>query len=280
MRETSPSRRRVLQTIGGGAVDWVVGSGAAEASELPIKTSGLEHIGMQVPDQEAAAKFYGRIFDPQLFQERDPPPRFYVKIGISYIAFGGLPAGVTAARTDHFCAVGLDYKGQEMRKSLDEAGVPMTGQGALGMAADPDGLRLQFLGAPAGLARTIIPSSRISQDEPAIQAIGFDHILLVVTDLEKSAAHYRKIFGMEVSRTRKPERIWFAAAKTRLSLESVAAGKMPGVDHVSIRVAGFDKRAVTDKLKKLGVEIAASNDEDLLRFKDLNGLLMELKSGV
>jgi hypothetical protein len=54
---------------------------------------------------------------------------------------------------------------------------------------------------------------------------------------------------------------------------------MPSVDHISIKVAGFDKRAVTEKLKKLGVEIAPSNDEDLLRFKDLNGLLMELKSG-
>jgi catechol 2,3-dioxygenase-like lactoylglutathione lyase family enzyme len=272
------TRRQTLQFLGTGGAAWIAGS-VAQASELPIKTSGLEHIGMQVPDQEATAKFYGRIFDPQLFQERDPPPRFYVKIGISYIAFGGLPAGVTTPRIDHFCAVGLDYKGQEMRKSLDEAGVPMTGQGGLGMASDPDGLRLQFLGAPAGLARTIIPSSRISQDEPAIQAIGFDHIMLAVSDLEKSAVHYRKIFGMEAGRTRKPERIWFGVAKTRLGLESVAPGKMPSVDHISIRVAGFDKRAVTDRLKKLGVEIAPSNDEDLLRFKDLNGLLMELKSG-
>jgi catechol 2,3-dioxygenase-like lactoylglutathione lyase family enzyme len=268
--------------LGAGATAWIMGS-VAQASELPIKTSGLEHIGMQVPDQEAAAKFYGRIFDPQLFQERDPPPRYYVKIGISYIAFGGLPANatppVTSARIDHFCAVGLDYKGQEMRKSLDEAGVPMTGQGGLGMAADPDGLRLQFLGAPAGLARTIIPSSRISQDEPAVQAIGFDHIMLAVSDLEKSAAHYRKIFGMEVSKTKKPDRIWFAVAKTRLGLETVATGKMPSVDHIGIKVAGLDKRIVTEKLKALGAEIAPSNDEGLLRFKDLNGLTMELKSG-
>ena len=147
------------------------------------------------------------------------------------------------------------------------------------MAADPDGLRLQFLGAPAGLARTIIPSSRISQDEPAVQAIGFDHIMLAVTDLEKSAAHYRKIFGMEVSRTKKPERIWFEAAKTRLGLETVAAGKMPSVDHICIKVAGLDKRIATEKLKALGAEVAPSNDENLLRFKDLNGLVMELKAG-
>jgi catechol 2,3-dioxygenase-like lactoylglutathione lyase family enzyme len=272
------TRRQALHMLGAGGLALLV-RGVAQSSELPIKTSGLEHIGMQVPDQEATAKFYGRVFDPQLFQEKDPPPRFYVKIGISYIAFGGLPANVTSARIDHFCAVGLDYKGQEMRKSLDEAGVPMTGQGALGMAADPDGLRLQFLGAPAGLARTIIPSSRISQDEPAVQAIGFEHIMLAVTDLEKSAAHYRKIFGMEVARTKKPDRIWFAAAKTRLGLETVAAGKMPSVDHICIKVAGFDRKSVAEKLQKFGAESAPSNDENLLRFKDLNGLVMELKSG-
>ena len=148
MNTNQYTRRRALQDtlklFGAGGAAWIASS-VMQGSELPIKTSGLEHIGMQVPDQEAAAKFYGRIFDPQLFQERDPPPRFYVKIGISYIAFGGLPAGVTTPRIDHFCAVGLDYKGQEMRKSLDEAGVPMTGQGALGMAADPDGLPVDTL---------------------------------------------------------------------------------------------------------------------------------------
>ena len=54
---------------------------------------------------------------------------------------------------------------------------------------------------------------------------------------------------------------------------------MPSVDDVCIKVAGFDRKAVTDKLQKLGAGTAPSNDEDLLRFKDLNGLVMELKSG-
>src|SRR5580693_2060843 len=100
MQTNGYTRRHVLQDTlrlcGAGAGAWIA-SGLTQGSELPIKTSGLEHLGMQVPDQEASAKFYGRIFDPQLFQEKDPPPRFYVKIGISYIAFGGLPANVASA---------------------------------------------------------------------------------------------------------------------------------------------------------------------------------------
>ena len=270
------SRREILQVLGACAAPWFA-SRIARAADLPLATSGLEHIGMTVPDQEETARFYGRIFDPQLFQERDPPPRFYVRTGVSYIAFGG--GTEMPPRIDHFCALVENYKPQEMRKSLEDAGVPMVGRGPGGMAADPDGIRLQLLGVPGGLARTIIPSSRISQEEPAVEAIGFDHIVLAVSDVEKSAAYYRKFFGMEVARSRKPERVWFQAARTRLGLETAPEGRMPGVDHVCIKVAGFERKAVTEKLKKLGAEIAPSNDEALLRFKDPHGLVIELKAG-
>ena len=266
----------MLQFLGAGAVSWI-GARQAHAADLLLNTTGLEHIGMTVPDQEATAKFYGRIFDPQLFQERDPPPRFYVRTGISYIAFGG-STDITA-KIDHFCALVQDYKPQEMRKSLEEAGIPIAGRGPFGMPSDPDGLRLQLLGVPGGLARTIIPSARISQEEPAVQAIGFDHIVLSVSDLEKSAAYYRKFFGMEASRTKKPERVWFTAAKTKLGLEVAAGGTMPHIDRVSVKVAGFDRRVVSERLKKLNVEVVPSDDKEAVRFKDPNGLVMELKAG-
>jgi catechol 2,3-dioxygenase-like lactoylglutathione lyase family enzyme len=270
----------MLTYIGAGAAA-LLGAKGAQAAELPLNTSGLEHIGMMVPDQEAAAKFYGMIFDPQLFQERDPPPRFYAKIGISYIAFGGIAANAPnpEPRIDHFCALVEDYKAQEMRKALDEAGITLAA-GPGGMIPDPDGVRLQLLGVPGGLARTIIPNRRISQDEPAVQAIGFDHIVLAVSNVEKSAAFYRKFFAMEASRNKKPESVSFAAAKTRLTLESVASGKMPGVDRIAIKVAGFDRRVVTEKLKKLGADVVVSNEKDAVRFKDPNGFVMELKAAV
>jgi catechol 2,3-dioxygenase-like lactoylglutathione lyase family enzyme len=270
-----PNRRDALAWLGAGAAGLLAPRNTS-AALLPLDTTGLEHIGMTVPDQEATARFYGQIFDPQLFQERDPPPRFYVRTGISYIAFGG--GTDMPARIDHFCALVQNYNGQEMRKTLEDAGIPVAGRGPLGMPADPDGLRLQLLGVPGGLARTIIPSSRISQDEPAVEAIGFDHIVLAVSDLEKSAAYYRRFFGMETSRTKKPERIWFTVARTRLGLE-MAEGKMPRIDRVAIKVAGYDRRVVSERLKKLNVEIVPSDDKDSVRFKDLNGLVMELKAG-
>jgi hypothetical protein len=38
----------------------------AQGSQLPLKTSGLEHEGFTVPDPQKSAAFYGRIFDPQI----------------------------------------------------------------------------------------------------------------------------------------------------------------------------------------------------------------------
>jgi catechol 2,3-dioxygenase-like lactoylglutathione lyase family enzyme len=260
--------------LGAGAATLLTAANAAaDSSPLPIDTSGLEHIGITVPDPEASAKFYGRIFDPQLFQEKDPPPRFYVRFGTAYAAFGGTAAATP--KIDHFCALVNSYKPQDMRKAVEEAGITM-GAGPVGMPTDADGLRLQLLGVPGGLAKTIIPAYRVNQDDAAIQAIGLDHVMLHVTDLERSVAYYRKFFGMEASRTKNPTRIWFTAAKTRLGLEQVAANEGPSVHHICIRIAGRlqDKTA---KLTALGAEILPASDEKLLRFRDPNGLIMELK---
>jgi hypothetical protein len=94
--------------------------------------------------------------------------------------------------------------------------------------------------------------------------------------LEKSSIFYRRFFGQEVSRTKNPRRIWFAAARTKLGLEEAGEGKTPHVEHFSVRVAGFNRGAVANKLKKYGVKIAEPSDEKLLRFRDSDGILVEL----
>src|SRR5438876_12208923 len=115
--ENSMSRRDALLLLGALAIP--AGAGAvAQDSGLPLKTPGLEHIGYTVPNPEETAKFYGRIFNPQLFRERDAPPRYYVTAGTAYIAFGG--NANAAPRIDHFCALVQDYKAQDMRETLEE----------------------------------------------------------------------------------------------------------------------------------------------------------------
>jgi catechol 2,3-dioxygenase-like lactoylglutathione lyase family enzyme len=272
MQRDRTSRRQALQRLGACAIP-LLARGIARADDLPLHTTGIEHFGFTVPDPEAAAKFYGGLFDGQLFQEKDPPPRFYVKLGTGYVAFGGNPTATPSI--DHFCALVENYQPQEMRKNLEAAGVTMS-PGPFGMALDPDGLRLQFLRVPGGLAKTIIPAYRLSQDDALFEAIAPDHVMLHVSDLDRSVEHYKKIFGTEVSRTKKPERVWFGAARTKLGLELASSGEKPTIHHICVRVAGFEKKSAMEKLKRHGLEAMVS-DEGLVRFRDPNGFVMELK---
>jgi catechol 2,3-dioxygenase-like lactoylglutathione lyase family enzyme len=267
------SRRSALSGLGGGLA-WAFAASAQPASpQLPLRNTGLEHFGLTVPDSEAAARFYGRIFDTQLFKEKDPPPRFYVRLGISYLAFG--QRAETPAFIDHFCALTEGYGRGEARKAMEDAGITF-GSGPLGMAADPDGLRFQLLGVPGGLAGTIVPGPRISQEEPLFQAIATDHAVLHVSNLEASAAHYKKIFGPELPRTKKPDRVWFQLAHTRLGLEQAASGEKPSIHHISVRVAGFDSKSAAAKLKQAKIEVIAASAK-AVGFKDLNGIEMEIR---
>jgi catechol 2,3-dioxygenase-like lactoylglutathione lyase family enzyme len=247
---------------------------AAQASQLPLRTSGLEHVGFTVPDPQKSAAFYGRIFDPQIFQEMSPPLRYYCRLGIGYAAFGGNAA---AARLDHFCATVEDYRLEEMRAELATQGIKLTGSPGFNAVTDPDGIRMQLMATPGGLLPTIIASTRVTQDDAISEAVGLDRVVLQVADLEKSAVFYRKFFGKETARDGSPERIWFTAARTRLGLEKVTAGQMPQINRFGIRVAGFDREAVARKLSAIGVRVLPSPGENLLRFRDVDGFSVELR---
>jgi catechol 2,3-dioxygenase-like lactoylglutathione lyase family enzyme len=246
---------------------------AAQGSQLPLKTSGLEHVGFAVPDPRKSAAFYGRIFDPQIFQERSPPLRYYCRLGIGYVAFGG---STTAGRIDHFCATVEDYRLEEMRAELGAQSMKLTGNDGFNAVTDPDGIRMQFMATPGGLLQTIIPSTRVTQDDAICEAVGLDHVIVRVPDLDKAAGFYRRFFGKETARDG-AEGLWFTAARTRLGLEKVAGGEMPHINRFGIRVAAFDRQAITRKLAAIGVAALPSTGDNLLRFRDADGFTVELR---
>ena len=274
MRATVPlrlTRREVLAALASAP------AALAQSSQLPLHTSGLEHVGFSVPDPQKSAAFYGRIFDPQIFQEMSPPLRYYCRVGIGYAAFGGNTAA--PPRMDHFCVTVEDYRLEDLRTELQGAGINLAGSPGYNAVTDPDGIRMQFMATPGGLLPTIIPSTRVTQDDAVCEAIGRDHVMLRVPDPEKSAAWYRRFFGRESSRDRNPARIWFQLARTRLGLEQTQGGEMPHIHHFAIRIAGFDREAITRKLGAIGVTVLPETGEKLLRFRDMDGFAVELRAG-
>lgn len=269
---TRLTRREVLGAFAAFAVPTAA---VAQGSQLPLRSSGIEHVGFTVPDPQKSAAFYGRIFDPQIFQEMSPPLRYYCRLGIGYVAFGGSTTG--PARMDHFCVTVEDYRLEEMRAELKSQGLTLAGGAGFNAVTDPDGIRMQLMATPGGLLPTIIASTRVTQDDAMCQAVGLDHVMLRVPDLERSAAFYRRFFGKEAARERRPDRLWFTSARSRLGLEQASAGEMPHIEHFGIRVAGFDRQRVARRLAEAGVMVLPSTDEKLLRFRDADGIAVELR---
>jgi catechol 2,3-dioxygenase-like lactoylglutathione lyase family enzyme len=254
---------------------------SAQQRLLPLQSSGLDHLSLTVPDSLEAARFYGRIFDPQVFHERTGVQRYYVRLGAAYMAFG--PQANVTPYIDHIAAgvigfVEADFGNVETKAEIAAAGLAAPA-GALPMLSDPDNLRLQLVNTTHGLFDTIMPGGRVTPEAAALIPIGLDHIMLSVTDVDRSVAYYRKLFGAEESRDRNPRRVWFKLADTKLGLEAAPAGQKPSFSHFAVKVAGFHRSLVTARLKKLGVSVDPGSEKGSLRFRDPHNLPVEVVAG-
>ncbi|HEY2843299.1 MAG TPA: VOC family protein, partial [Bryobacteraceae bacterium] len=145
--------------------------------------------------------------------------RRYVQIGASYLA---MDKG--ALRVDHFCAGIPTFDVAAVHAILDAKGVPYRDfpSGKDLAVADPDGTRLQLAtdkGWALLLGGTASPDTALAEavaGEPIFRPTGIEHILLNVTDPEKSAAFYEKILGPVTQRNN--NRIWFQAGTSRIGL--------------------------------------------------------------
>ena len=262
------------------------GRGGPSSMTLPLANLGLEHLDIVVPDTAESAKFYMRIFKAPLHQQpvRDTL-RYFVVLGdvppdrqVGYVAIGaanGRPAAI-----GHYCVLAATYGAQAFSAALEAAGQSSrpTAAGPIGMWPDPDGLELQLFQPPAGLVTAAVPSTLDTLKDGFIVPRGVDHVMLQVTDLEKSLPYYRALYGTAAERPKdKNGRVWFEFPKnTRIALEQ-GSGK-PAIAHYTIKVAPFDRAALTKRLGDLGSTVLPSPDEpDVVRFKDNYGITVELR---
>lgn len=250
------------------------------AAQLPLKTTGLEHISMWVTDVAAAGAFYARVFNPTLHKEKDPPLRYYVPLALKepkpplgYIAIGA--ANGRPVQFDHYCALVDGFNPAAMGERLKQEGVQSTGR--FGMYTDADNLQLQLLGLPGGLAASTEPAGRVYEGPPIVEPYGIENVIIQVSDLDRSTEYYRKFFNGKLTRT--ADRVWIDVAGTRLGLMKAPAGAKPVISSFCVRVKAFDRAAVSRQLEAIGGVILAAPkaDGDVLRFKSPMGLVIDLK---
>jgi len=94
---------------------------------------------------------------------------------------------------------------------------------------------------------------------PAFQPTGIDHVSILVTDIQRSADFYNRVFGLTPLGADTPHKILRLGAKPPegqrgkviVSLrQEPPAGK---VDHWAFRIDGFDAQAATPVLKSHGL---------------------------
>jgi catechol 2,3-dioxygenase-like lactoylglutathione lyase family enzyme len=256
--------------------------------KLPLDNLGVEHLDIVVPDTAASAKFYARIFRAPLHQQpvRDTL-RYFVVLGdvpadrqVGYIAIGaaqGRPAAI-----GHYCVLAKVYNREGLASALQGAGLPATptAPGPIGMWPDPDGLELQLFQPPAGLVTAAVKSPLPVDGEGIVSPTGVDHIMLSVSSFEKALPYYRAMYGTAAERPRDAQgRIWFELARnTRIGLQQASDGK-PAIAHFAIKVAPFDRGALTKRLGEIGARVLAVPDEpDVVRFVDNNGITVEVRA--
>jgi len=253
---------------------------------LPLGNLGLEHLDIVVPDTEASARFYMRVFKTALHQQQmQTGLRYFILLGdlpadrqVGYVAIG---AGQGRPSIGHYCVLVNVYDRAGMGRAMEAAGFPgIRGTGGLGMWPDPDGIELQLFQPPAGLVTAAVKSPLPIEGDGLVTPRGVDHVLLRVANLERSLPYYRAVYGMNLEGQRDAQgRVWYRLDKgTRIGLQQAAAGQSPAIEHFALKVAPFDRDALTTRLRTLGVRTLPSPDEpDVFRFEDNNGIVVELR---
>jgi catechol 2,3-dioxygenase-like lactoylglutathione lyase family enzyme len=265
------SRREAFHVLGAGAI----ASAAAAATGDALHFSALDHVEISEPDAAKSAAFYARIFGGPIWRNNKTPRR-YVRLGPCYIAIeqGREPFGV-----DHFSAGIEGFQIASIHSYLDQRGIAYKDypSGRDLNVTDPDGIHLQlseYITWTQLEKGTASPEPGQQDTQPVFQPAGLDHILLNVTDPEKSAAFYEKIFGPVTQRNN--NRIWFQVGKSRVGLLQVPVGQKLGVNHFCVASAPFDYATATKKLAQTNARVENPEVAGAPEFRDLDGLLVQV----
>ena len=290
------TRREFMVGLGAAAVPAVSASAAQLGQPgplLPLKTPKVDHLDIIVPDVAQAARFYMAVFNTTLHaQPFQGGFRYFVLLGdlpsnreVGYVAIGDSRGRGTYI--GHFCTSVFDYRRDSaaITAAISDASVkaglaPISSTGGFGgIFTDPEGIEIQLLPAPDTLVTAAVPSDLVEHRKGLVTPRGIDHVLLHVGNLQRAAQFYQILYGMPAIREKSPERIWFQIGDTRLGLEPAAPGQKAHIEHFGIKVAAFDRAAVTALLTTLKAQVIPSPEEpNVLRFRDPMGIVVELNA--
>jgi catechol 2,3-dioxygenase-like lactoylglutathione lyase family enzyme len=139
--------------------------------------------------------------------------------------------------------------------------------------------RRQLIQGLSALVAAGSTSAPVVAQSGGLTATGIDHTSVLVSDLQRSAEFYRRIFGLTMVSEDKANRILrlgkavTGAGRTMVSLRQQ---NPPGlIDHFAISVDMFNREAVTQLLKQHGLT-PDQNVEFGFHIKDPDGAVVQI----
>ena len=271
------NRREAVAALAAGAV-----AGGASGAEPAFQFAALDHLALAVNDTEKSVRFYTRLLGNNVMKEKTNP-RHYVKAGPVYVAMAP-PAGRGASGNsiNHFCPGIASFDLAATKRKLEQLGLKYSEAPGVGVfVPDPDGTLVQLWTQDSWshLNETAAPAGIAAQGEPLLRPSAFDHILINVSDLDRSVEFYEKVLGPVITPASRPRRTWFRAgtgtAGNRVGLALVDAGQKPGIDHYCF-TAPFERAALTKAVEALGAKMIQGDVAAGIDFLDVNGIHVQV----
>jgi catechol 2,3-dioxygenase-like lactoylglutathione lyase family enzyme len=247
------------------------------AADLSLHFTILDHVSIALADVAKSVDFYAKVFGNTLRKENDSP-RYYVKLGLSYLAMAQPRGNGQAGSIDHFCA---GFDSQEMsnaKAQLKRLDIKFTSPPPFGLFfADPEGIRVQMWteNSWTDVGRTTSPVPHELPGGPIFEPTRLDHLLLAVSDLDAATLYYRKLFGPAI-REGKAKDTWFKLGPSRIGLIQAKPGESPHIERFCVAALPFDSAAVTKKLGDAGAKMENPERKGSVKFRDADGILVEV----
>jgi catechol 2,3-dioxygenase-like lactoylglutathione lyase family enzyme len=246
----------------------------ARAEEGLLRVTRVDHVGLMVGDIDKAMLFYRRLFGNEVLKDSRTPRR-YLRLGPCYMAIAPAAAG-EAKRVDHF-AVGIEhFDAASMQRTLEKAGLKVRESNVGLFVVDPDGTSLQIWADQSWKQLSNAAPEAGPKQETLFHPLGMHHVAIQVSDMARSTAFYRKLFGEPAPGQGDPPQPTFQAGETRILLYNPAPNKPAKIDHFSVLVDNFDAASALKVVKSLGANAELSKQGTLNEFFDPDGIRLQV----
>ena len=262
------TRRDALFLLGAAA------AAPARADGGLLRATRVDHVALAVGDIDKAMLFYRRLFGSEVLKDSRTPRR-YLRLGPCYMAVAPAAAGETK-RIDHF-SVGIEnFDAPGMKSTLEKAGLKVRESNVGLFVTDPDGTSVQIWADQSWKLLSNAAPEAGPKQEALFHSRGMHHLAIQVSDMARSTAFYRKLFGEPGVGQGNPPQPTFQAGETRILLYNPAPNKPPKIDHFSVLVDNFDAPSALKVVKSLGATAELSKQGTLNEFFDPEGIRLQV----